>query len=317
MAERPLDIVGFGALSIDEMIFVDRPFQAGKGAVLRRETTHGGNVATALAAASSLSARAGFVGWLGTLDVDRGAVSDLEAWGVSTAGALRSPSAHPILSTIIVDSTGERFIAFDDKTLVEAPDALIDDDLSGARVLVVDSYAIRSLGAVRAARAAGIAVVADIEWLAGSPSQELADLADHLVLPFAQGATLTGLSDPAAILEALWRFDRSAVVLTHGADGAYWRDGSQPASWHQPGYSVEVVDTTGCGDCFHGAYAAGLAFGLRTEDRVRLACAAAALAATGRGGRGHLATRAEAEAMMSKQVRPVRQLPASKTSAIS
>ena len=40
------------------------------------------------------------------------------------------------------------------------------------------------------------------------------------------------------------------------------------------------MDTTGCGDVFHGAYAAGLAEGLGLSARVRLASATAAMKAT-------------------------------------
>ena len=55
---------------------------------------------------------------------------------------------------------------------------------------------------------------------------------------------------------------------------------------------VDVVDTTGCGDVFHGAYAAGLAQGLDLRDRIRLATAAEALKATRRGGQAGIPTRA-------------------------
>jgi len=44
------------------------------------------------------------------------------------------------------------------------------------------------------------------------------------------------------------------------------------------------VDTTGCGDVFHGAYAASLARRLPLGERLRFASAAAALKATRPGG---------------------------------
>jgi sulfofructose kinase len=51
-----------------------------------------------------------------------------------------------------------------------------------------------------------------------------------------------------------------------------------------PAFAVDVVDTTGCGDVFHGVYAAALAEGLPLEKRVKLASAAAALKAMQPGG---------------------------------
>jgi sugar/nucleoside kinase (ribokinase family) len=48
-------------------------------------------------------------------------------------------------------------------------------------------------------------------------------------------------------------------------------------------FAVEAVDTTGCGDIWHGAYAAALARGLALPQRVRFASAAASIKATRRG----------------------------------
>ncbi|MEX8991573.1 PfkB family carbohydrate kinase, partial [Salmonella enterica] len=54
---------------------------------------------------------------------------------------------------------------------------------------------------------------------------------------------------------------------------------------HQPGFTVEVVDTTGAGDVFHGALAFGLASGYAIEEAVRFASGVAALKCTRPGGR--------------------------------
>ena len=67
---------------------------------------------------------------------------------------------------------------------------------------------------------------------------------------------------------------------------------------HVPALKVDVVDTTGCGDVFHGAYAAGLAAGLPLAERVRLASAAAALKATRAGGQAGIPTRRTVEAFL-------------------
>ncbi len=62
---------------------------------------------------------------------------------------------------------------------------------------------------------------------------------------------------------------------------------------HQPAFEVNVVDTTGCGDVFHGAYCALLAQGADLATRVRLASRAAALKATQPGGQAGAPTLAE------------------------
>jgi sulfofructose kinase len=61
---------------------------------------------------------------------------------------------------------------------------------------------------------------------------------------------------------------------------------------------VQAVDTTGCGDVFHGAYASGLARNMDLPDLLRLAAAAAALKATQRGGQAGVPRRAAVEAFL-------------------
>jgi sugar/nucleoside kinase (ribokinase family) len=64
---------------------------------------------------------------------------------------------------------------------------------------------------------------------------------------------------------------------------------------HQPAFKVAVVDTTGCGDVFHGVYAATLAQGFDLPTRIRWAAAAAALKATACGGQSGIPKRATVE----------------------
>jgi sugar/nucleoside kinase (ribokinase family) len=64
---------------------------------------------------------------------------------------------------------------------------------------------------------------------------------------------------------------------------------------------VAAVDTTGCGDVFHGAYAAALVRGMGVEERVRFAAAAAALKATRRGGQAGAPTLEEVETFLRGQ----------------
>ena len=70
---------------------------------------------------------------------------------------------------------------------------------------------------------------------------------------------------------------------------------------HIAAYAVDAIDTTGCGDVFHGAYASGLARGLELEGRVRFATAAAAIKATRQGGQAGAPTLSEVEQFMSDQ----------------
>ena len=136
-------------------------------------------------------------------------------------------------------------------------------------------------------------------------TEELMAFANHLVLPLAFAQTYTRESSPAAIARKLWSADRAAVILTDGGNGAYVRQTGENDVWHIPGWKVRAVDTTGAGDCFHGAYAFAL-----TEGKPPLACAmfanaAAAIAVTGKGGRKSLPDNDACLAMMEREDAPV------------
>ena len=60
-------------------------------------------------------------------------------------------------------------------------------------------------------------------------------------------------------------------------------------------HAGDAVDTNGCGDVFHGCYAAGLCEGWPIGRRVRYAAAAAAMKATRRGGQQGIPSRADAD----------------------
>jgi len=72
-------------------------------------------------------------------------------------------------------------------------------------------------------------------------------------------------------------------MITLGEDGCIWLEDG--AVRRCPAFAVEVVDTTGCGDVFHGAFTFGMARGWDVAANVRFASAAAALKCRALGGR--------------------------------
>jgi len=68
-----------------------------------------------------------------------------------------------------------------------------------------------------------------------------------------------------------------------------------------PAFRVKPVDTTAAGDTFIGAYAAACTDGLATEEALRFAAAAAALAVTRPGAQSSIPDKAEIEAFLASQ----------------
>src|ERR1700736_4955498 len=91
-----------------------------------------------------------------------------------------------------------------------------------------------------------------------------------------------------------------AVVITCGVAGS-WFVGTDQIVKNEPAFKVRAVDTTGCGDVFHGAYAAALALGATLNECVRLAAAAAALKATQPGGQRGIPTRIQVDEFLRSE----------------
>ncbi|MGN0994445.1 MAG: ribokinase, partial [Butyricicoccus sp.] len=132
-----------------------------------------------------------------------------------------------------------------------------------------------------------------------SPFNEKLDAVDLnkiglFLLNEVEGFQLTGEREPGAILDAMrTRYPRAAVVLTLGAEGAYY-DGDGERVF-QPAFPVEAVDTTAAGDTFTGYFIAGLAEGLPVAETMRRSARAAAIAVTRPGAAPSIPSRAEVE----------------------
>ena len=291
-----LDVAGVGCVSIDDFLYVDAFQTDDKGRIQARERQPGGNIATALVAAAVLGARVAFVGRLS--DQEDGALvrADLAAHGVDLQFALPDLEARPIRATIVVFQHGDRFIAYDDATRIGL---LPGDDVTPllqARTVLLDTYTLSPTITALGSDVNRVLIVSDVEAEVESASLKQVQ---HLVLPMAFARRLTGETEPEVIVSALWNDRRAAVVVTDGADGVWFRDATTADCKHQPSFDVPVLDTTGCGDVFHGAYAVALARGLDTLECIRFAAAAGAICATGRGGRGRLPTEHDINELVS------------------
>jgi sugar/nucleoside kinase (ribokinase family) len=299
------DLLGLGCVAVDDLLYVPAyPAPETKVRLSRRERQCGGLTGTALVAATRLGARCAFAGTLGDDEDSQFVVDCFRSESIDTTHLLCRPGTRPIHSTIIVDEGRHtRTILFDLAGSVGAdPVSPPEEVIRAARVLYVDHYGIEGMTrAARIARTAGIPVVADLERNEWPGFDGLLALVNHLIVCRSFAEKLTGAAEPAAAVNRLWRDYRQVVVVTCGADGCWYRGGDAPQPRHLPAFPVTVADTTGCGDVFHGAYAAALAQDLPLAERVRFAAAAAALKATRRGGQAGIPCREAVEAFLRER----------------
>ena len=301
-ARKSWDVLGFGAIAVDELLFVKQyPQIDEKVPVLRKERHGGGNAATALVAVSRLGGRAAYCGVLGDDELSRFSLHELEQEGVDTSPTFHKPDARPFTATVIVDmSQAKRSILFSGEGVVE-PDPLdvTDELITSSKVLFVDHQATGiGLHVARLAKKNQIPLIGDFEGALHPRLLELVNMTDHLIVGIDFGRKVAGVTDINNVLRKLANRDRACCVVTAGEKGCWYCEYGGEIH-HFPAYRVQVVDTTGCGDVFHGAYAAGLARGDSLEVRIRFATAAAALMAM----RGAIPHRAALEAFLDEEAR--------------
>jgi ribokinase len=280
------DVLALGAAAIDALLYVDAyPAPDTKISVRRSERQCGGLSATALVAAARLGASCAYAGLLGHDEDSAFVAHAMEREGIDLSHAVREDGAGPVRSTIIVGAHGDtRNIFTEHPARTGAHESLPDAEfVRSFRVLHVDHLGIPGMTrAARIARDAGIAVVSDLERDEFPGVDELFALVDHLLISEGFALHRTGATDAAAACRLLWTPARRIVAVTTGARGCVYTTNGEDLHV-QPALAVSVVDTTGCGDVFHGAYCAALAKQLPLAECIRIAAVAASLKATQRG----------------------------------
>jgi 2-dehydro-3-deoxygluconokinase len=113
-------------------------------------------------------------------------------------------------------------------------------------------------------------------------------LVDYFLPSLDDVRLLSGLDEPAAILDWCHRQGARTVVFKLGKAGSVVSEGA----YRMPiaSFEVDSVDATGAGDCFDGSLLARLAAGDDIVAAARWASAAAALTTTGYGAVAPLPT---------------------------
>jgi len=302
-------IVGIGMSALDSLHSVEEfPSAGGITELAGGFLSGGGPVPTALCAAARLGAACAIVERLGGDWRGDFLVADYRRHGVSVEHLSREADASTAAATVLVRRRdGERHVLFERGTATEIrPEELPREALRRCRFLHLNGHHPEaSLAAARIVGESGGAVSFDGGAHRYHPRLEpFVALADILVVArdFAEQRVGPGSpADPRELVLALAETAPSAslVGVTDGERGSWLLERGDAAPWHQPACDPgEIVDTTGCGDVFHGALLAARLGGGSWREAARVASAAAALAATSLGGRGRLPRRAEIDVVL-------------------
>ncbi len=304
-SNRPPGLICLGLSAFDLVWVVDEP--PGAGQKIRAHSFHevgGGMAANASVAAARLGASVGFWGRAGHDRAGLAMRDALAAEGVGVDHFRCFDGASSSVSGVIVDAQGERSIVnFRGADLPTDTGWLPLDQIRHAGAVLADPrWPEGALALFRAAREAGIPTILDGDVADTQVFDRILPLTDYAIfsapglngylpacsLRHADAVHNTADHDSIKSRVAAQLHDARSTgcrlaAVTMGADGVVWLN--DDGLHHRPAASVTVVDTTGAGDVFHGAFAVAIACQLESTDAFGFATIAAAIKCTRIGGR--------------------------------
>jgi len=295
------DCIGFGMNAVDYLSILDPyPNLDEKVEVAESSIQGGGPVPTAMVTLAKLGAKVAYIGKGGNDPEGRFVKTELEKEGVNTDYLIIDKKSKTAKAFIWVDKkTGKRTVALDKTQLNDTKISELKflDSIS-TRFLHIDAREREvNIFLAKWAKKLGAKVSLDVGSLR-SGVESVFPFVDHIVVSKRFACGITKLSDPFSACKELMKIRRihgkgfESVVVTIGKDGCICgsprgvsTSGNEDKIFHSPGFSVKVVDTTGAGDVFHGAFIYGLLKRWTLEKTAQFANACAAMKCRKLGGR--------------------------------
>jgi sulfofructose kinase len=265
--------------------------------------TGGGMAANAAVAIARLGGRAELWSRVGDDQAGLSIKAGLKAERVDVRYVQAFDGVRSSTSAIIVDDRGERLIVGNrDTGMPSGTQWLPLERVKDASVVLGD---VRWLEGTRVlfqeARRAGIKTVLDADLGAREALPDLLKVTDYAIFSEAALRELYPDTGFDAALSAVLQAGALHAGVTLGARGYRWMERGGNGSLPAP--TVDVIDTTGAGDAFHGAFALMLAEGRPAEEAARIAVVVASRKCTRLGSRAGLPTRTELDALLNAHPR--------------
>lgn len=300
MTGEPL-VLGFGGVAADLLCEVSAlPSSDGVTYIRSYAREAGGMIGTSLSAIARLGGRCAYAGSIGTDPEGEQVVESLRRFGVDLSRLHRGDAGSTPFSIVLVEPAGERAIVHHRgaRNLDELPGPL--PSLEGVDHLHIDcSWLGTALPLARAAANRSIPISIDVSQnQRDSRLTELMPLVTYAVVnaPFAR--TYTGSHRLAEAAQAIRRMGARVAVITNGENPGWCVGADGNAFPFEPFSAETVVDTTGAGDAFHGAFVYALLHGYDLPGTVRFASVAATINCRALGGQSGLPSRDEVEALL-------------------
>lgn len=296
-------VVGVGYNCVDKICTVEYfPKEDEMTRVTGVRVCGGGAAATAMVAFARLGGKCAFIGNLGKDSASDEAVRLFEMEGVGTEYLVRRDDCFGLESINMVNTnTGSRtkFPRKDTNPPI-AWDERLENAIASAKILHMDSSNYdNAMAAARIAKKHGVLVSLDAATMHADNQKniDLASIADILIMDKKYPLAVTGKTSREEALLEISTWGPKIVMGTMGEEGSMAVvDGKIRV--YGAFTPSKVVDTTGCGDVFHGSFVYAYVNGMPFDQCVRFAAATAALKCEKLGGRDGIPTKEQVLALM-------------------
>jgi sugar/nucleoside kinase (ribokinase family) len=241
-----------GLSTIDIVYNVDEfPAPDTKVAARSQNIFVGGPATNAAITFAHLGGQVVLVTALGRNPMTQAIRQELERFSVQLIDLNPDLDGVPVISSVAVDSAGRRNVVSANAARFITPVAEVDRKLcERASIILVDGHFMQACQAwASAAQANGVPVVLD----GGSWKDGTAELLKIVQTAICSANFLPpGCTSKDDVMQFLKDRHVANVAITDGADPVHFASGQASGSLRVP--EVEVVDTMGAGDIFHGAY---------------------------------------------------------------
>ncbi len=289
MSKDQIDLIGLGASTIDVLTLVDHfPTRREVQQALSTVIQGGGPVATAMVAASRLGCKSAMIDSIGDDWAGEFVLRDFQKEGVGTSTIEIHRGRKTAVSNILVSAEdGARAIMFLPGTAPEPSLSGVQKDaLPSALILhITGRYWNACMQSIELAKRHRVLVSFDGGADRFKPEMKvLVPLTDICIVARDFAEKYTGESEPSRSAMSLLQEGPTIVAVTDGANGSWIC--TNEVYFHQHAFLFpNVVDTTGCGDSYHGAFLAALVKGFPVEKCAMIASAVAGMNTRQLGGR--------------------------------
>ncbi|MDK2902567.1 MAG: hypothetical protein PWP48_1592 [Clostridiales bacterium] len=285
-----MDVVGIGTPTQDFLAHIkELPKENEATRLLEYSWQGGGKVPTAMVALARLGAKVGIIGVVGDCPYGRFCIEDFNRHGIDTSRMVIDRGKETSFCLVLSEEKSNgRNILFHPGTArkLEIDDLDREYITSGKYLHISEAYPAVRQAAIWA-REKGVQVVFDADGY--SPEIEnMVPMIDVFIASEFYYRAVFNDENYEENCRKIMAQGPSIVVFTFGEKGCIAMD--KTGFYMVPGFKVNVVDTTGAGDVYHGAFIYGLLQGWDIEKTARFSNAVAAIKCTRIGGRAGIPT---------------------------